>query len=143
MKTLKIIILTILLISLFACNSKPEPNLQLFSPEAFAFDVGGSWEVNASINAKGFEQKEENNNHLLSLSYTADLITSENDTLRSITESIIEEQQEMEFADIPIEAQVELDSTFSLGSYKLIFYVTDKLSKQEKTAEVNFNLAAD
>jgi len=143
MKTLKTITLTILLITLFACNSKPEPNLQLFSPEAFAFDVGGSWEVNASVNAKGFEQKEENNKYLLSLSYAVDLITSENDTLKNISQNKIEEQQETEFGDIPIETQIELDSTFSLGNYKLIFSITDELSKQNKITEVNFSLTAD
>ena len=65
MKTLKHFVLTILFINLFACNNKPEPNLELFSPEAFAFDIGESWEVNASVYAKGFGQIEKNDQSLI------------------------------------------------------------------------------
>lgn len=140
---MKNVIILIMLYGLIACNSKPEPNLQLFSPEAFAFDVGGSWEVNASVNAKGFEQKEINKKFDIKLFFTVDLITPENDTLKKIFSDSLASNQENEFIDIPIEAQIELDTTFSVGNYKLVFEVIDEYSKQEKTTEVNFNLTTD
>ncbi|MCP5062114.1 MAG: hypothetical protein GY936_06585 [Ignavibacteriae bacterium] len=143
MKTPKSITLTILLISFLSCNSKPVPNLQLFSPEAFAFDVGGSWEVNASVNAKGFEQNEYNENFDIKLFFTVDLITPEKDTLKNIFSDSLASNQKIEFIDVPIEAQIELDTTFSVGNYKLVFEVIDKYSKQEKTTEVSFNLTTD
>jgi len=140
---MKKLIILVLLFSLIACNSKPKPNLQLFSPEAFAFNIGDAWEVNASVNAKGFEQKENNNNFDIKLLFTVDLITPEKDTLRKIFSDSLASNQKNEFIDVPIEAQIELDTTFSIGNYKLIFEVLDKYSKQKKSAEVNFNLTTD
>lgn len=131
------------MIAILSCNSKPEPNLQLFSPEAFAFNIGDSWEVNASVNAKGFDQKENDNNFVIKLFFTVDLITPEKDTLKKIFSDSLASNQKNEFIDVPIEAQIELDTTFSIGNYKLVFEVFDKYSKQKKSAEVNFNLTTD
>ena len=140
---MKNVIILIMLYSLIACNSKPEPNLQLFSSEAFAFNIGDSWDVKASVNAKGFEQKENNENFDINLFFTVDLITPEKDTLKNIFSDSLASYQKNEFIDVPIEAQIELDTTFSIGNYKLVFKVIDKYSKQKKSAEVNFNLTAD
>jgi hypothetical protein len=140
---MKNVIILIVLYSLIACNSKPEPNLQLFSPEAFAFNIGDSWEVNASVNAKGFEQKENNEVFDIKLFFTVDLITPEKDTLKKIFTDSLVSNQKNEFIDVPMEAQIELDTTFAIGKYKLIFNITDKFSKQKKSAEVNFNLTSE
>ena len=136
----KLIIISILFLSLFAC-SDPEPNLQLFNAEAFAYDIGDSWEVNATVNAKGFLQKELEDTYQLKLSYSVDLVTPESDSLISIYSDSIEEMSDEELIDIPLEAQIEIDSTFSSGNYKLIFNVTDELSGQQTNLAADINLA--
>ena len=143
MKPLTIIIVIILFATLTSCNKKPEPKLEFFNPEAFAFDLGDSWEVNATINAKGFKQKENNNKYFVKLFYTVDLITNKNDTLKKIFIDTLANNQKNEFIDIPVEAQIELDSTFETGNYKLLFNIIDGYSEQAKTAEVNFKLTKD
>ena len=52
---LSLFVLSLLLIT--SCN-KEEIKLEVFNPEAFAYDLGNTWEVNAMINVKGFEQRE-------------------------------------------------------------------------------------
>lgn len=142
MKT-KIYISLILLFSLSACKNKPEPKLELFNPQAFAFDIGDSWEVNATVNAKGFLQNEKNNEFNIKLSYFVDMITPEQDTLKKIFVDTLSSIQKNEFIDIPLEAQIELDSTFEAGKYKLLFNVTDEYSKQKKYIDVVFNLTKE
>jgi hypothetical protein len=39
-----------------------------------------------------------------------------------------------------LEAQIELDSTFKVGNYILIFNVSDEISKQTKTINIPFDL---
>ncbi len=135
----KLIIISIIFLSLFAC-SKPEPNLELFNPEAFAYDIGDSWEVNATVNAKGFLQKEFEDIFRMKLSYSVDLVTPESDSLNSIFNDVIEEINDEEIVDIALEAQIEIDSTFSEGIYVLLFNVKDEFSNQTKSIKVNFNL---
>lgn len=137
---MKINILSFLLIIIaFAC-SDPEPNLQLSNPEAFAFDLGGSWEVNASIKAVGFLVEENEETYSANLSYSVDLI-SYNDSLLTIYTDKIEEKENEEILDLMLEAQIEVDSTFEEGEYKLLFHVTDILSNQNDTISVAFNLS--
>ena len=143
MKTQKTIILIILLINLFACKNKPEPNLELYNQEAFAFDIGESWEVNASVYAKGFGQIEKNDQWQLKLSYNVDLVAPNSDSLVSIFENVIEESSSEEFTDIQLEAQIEIDSSFSAGEYKLIFNVKDELAINNKSTYINFMLTKD
>lgn len=132
----------ILLITiLWACSGRPDPNLILSNPEAFAFDLGNSWEINASVKATGFTQLEKEDEYSISLSYSVDLILPNQDSLCSIYNESVEEQDIEEFMDIILEAQFEVDSTFGEGSYKLIFYVTDEFSKQSRSIAIDFNLS--
>jgi hypothetical protein len=131
------------LVALFiinACSSKPEPKLELFSAEAFAYDLGDYWEVNTTVNAKGFAQSEKDNKYEAKLSYSIDLITTEDDTIKSIFNDSIDKQNNELMNDIALEAQLEVDSTFAEGNYKIIFKVTDEISKQTKSLSINFNL---
>ena len=140
MDYMKNIILVFILIGLVACSSKPEPNLELSNPEAFSFDLGDGWEVNASVSAKGFSQKEEDDNFSVNLSYSVDLITANSDTMVAVYNETVNETDTEEFMDFILEAQIEMESTFSSGNYKLIFNVKDELSGQEKSLVVDFNL---
>lgn len=141
MKVLQYSVYIFLTFTFFSCKSKPEPKLELFNPQAFAFDVGDSWEVNATINAKGFFQKEENSEFKIKLFYNVSLVTPQKDTLKKIFTDTLANNQKNDFIDIPVEAQIELDTTFETGNYKLLFNVKDEYSKQEKTAEVSFKLS--
>lgn len=138
MKIIKIIIY-LLLISFLGCKSRPEPNLELFSPEAFAFNIGDSWEVNSSVNVKGFQKKKEGNKFKAQLSYNIDLITPKSDSLVSIFKSSYVDLKE-ELNDIQLEAQIEIDTSFSKGEYKLLYHVTDELANKRKSMYINFSL---
>ncbi|MBK8944818.1 MAG: hypothetical protein IPM32_06030 [Ignavibacteriae bacterium] len=140
MKNCKNIFSIIILLSVWACSSKPEPKLELFSPEAFAFEVDNSWEVNATVNAKGFAQNIEENKSNINLFYKVDLVTTENDTIKSIFDKNILLNEKKEISDLQLEAQIELDSTFAVGNYNLVFIVSDEISKQTKTINIPFNL---
>lgn len=130
----------ILLFGFWACSSKPEPNLKLSNPEAFAFAIEDIWEVNATVIAKDFTQKKTDDVFIAKLSYTVDIVTVESDTLKSIFDDWSEEENSEEFIDMALEAQLELDTTFGEGSYKLIFHVKDEFSNQTKSIEVKFDL---
>ena len=125
---------------LWACSSKPVPNLELSNPEAFAFDLEDSWEVNGSVNATGFQQNEVNDNFKIKLSYSVDIITADSDTLFSIYDDIIDEGFDEELMDFILEAQIEIDFSFGEGDYKLVFHVKDEFSNQTKSIEVGINL---
>lgn len=137
----KIILFILSLFVFEACTRKPEPNLELFNPEAFAYDLSDYWEVNATVRAKGFNQVEREDVLIFRLSYSVDVITTENDTIKSIFEDWVEEESSEEFIDAQIEAQVEIDSSLGVGDYKLIFHVKDELFDQSKSITVDFNLS--
>jgi hypothetical protein len=135
----KIIIISLLLFVFSTCSG-PEPNLQLSNPEAFSFDLGDSWEVIASVSAKGFAQEEKEDSFSIHLSYSVDLVTAEADSLISIYSDNVDSNDSEEFIDLPLEAQIEIDSSFAEGSYKLVFNVKDEISNQIKSIEVKFDL---
>ena len=129
-----------LLIGFWACGGRPDPNLQLANPEAFAFDLGESWEVNASVSALGFAQEENDDQYSIKLSYFVDMVTPAADTLREIYDDFLDADDEEEFMDVILEAQLEIDSSFGEGTYKLIFNVKDEYSQQTRSVSVDFNL---
>jgi hypothetical protein len=135
----KLISISILLVCFIAC-SETEPNLELSNPEAFAFDLGDSWEVNASIKAMGFKQLEVDDAYSANLSYFVDIVTPDEDSLKNIFSNEASAKENEEIMDLILEAQIEIDSTFGEGNYKLIFNVTDDLSTQSKSISVAFNL---
>lgn len=134
-----VFILSLLIIA--ACTSKPEPNLELFNPEAFAYYLGDYWEVNATVRTKGFNQIEKEDIYVFRLSYSVDVVTAENDTIKSLFEDWVEEESPEEFIDAQLEAQIEIDSSFGEGNYQLIFHVKDEYFEQSKSIAVDFNLA--
>ena len=137
---MKYLIFILVFAFLVSCSSKPEPNLELSNPEAFSFDLGDSWEVNASVSAKGFAQKEVADNFNVNLSYTVDLVTPNSDSLISVYSDEVKETDAEEFMDFILEAQVEIESSFGQGNYKLIFHVKDEFTSQLKSIIVDFKL---
>jgi len=133
-------LISVIIIGLWACTSRPEPNLELSNPEAFYFDLGDTWEVNASVKTMGFAQREMDDGYSVKMSYTIDLITPNSDSLAAIYNELVDEENNEEFMDFILEAQIEVDSSFGEGNYKLIFHVKDEYSAQTESIAVDFNL---
>lgn len=129
---------TILLLS---C-AKEEAKLETFNPEAFAYDLGDSWEVNAVVNVKGFGQRKnsENNNFEASISYSADIKTPAGKIIKDIYTDKADFSSKEELLDVPIEVQFDLDSTYTEGTYRIIFNLEDNFSNGTATSSVDFNL---
>jgi len=120
-------------------SNKEEVKFEAFSPEAFAYDIGDSWEVNATVNVKGFVRKEAGDELSASLDYSVDLIGP--DSLE--VESIFIDSKEVtssELIDVQLEAQFELDYNSPEGLFKITFNVTDNNSGETTSAESQFEL---
>ena len=120
---------------LLSC-AKEETKLETFNPEAFAYDLGNSWEVNAVVNVKGFEQRKnsENNNYEASISYSANIKTPAGKIIEDIYLDKAEFSSEEEIIDVPIEVQFDLDSTYTEGTYRIIFNLKDNFSEGTTTS---------
>ncbi len=131
-----------IIILLVATCSKDEVKLETFSPEAFAYDLGDKWEVNALVNVRGFEQREGDDNESFEASITlsADIKTPSSKTVEGIFADTINVSHHEEILDIPLDVQFELDSTYSLGGYQIVIHITDEFSKNNITTTVGFNL---
>ncbi len=136
----KIISLTVLF-SLFFISCSEEPKLELFSPEAFAFILDSGWEINASVNAKGFAQIEKENSDLYfsELTYIVNLFTHQDSLFHVDFDSIIDSTED-KLLDIQIESQIELDKGFSVGNYTIEFVVEDRYSNTKDTLSSKFIL---
>lgn len=131
MKKTKILI-TLSILFFISCSE--DPKLELFSPESFAFSLDNGWEINASINAKGFAQIEKENSDLYftHITYTVNLFTPEDSLFNADYDSIVDSTDE-EIMDVQIDAQLELDNGFPKGNYTIEFIVEDKYSSTKDT----------
>jgi hypothetical protein len=133
-----IYILLIILLTI-SCSKKEEEKFEAFSPEAFAYDIGDSWEINATVNVKGFVKKETGDEFSASFDYTVDI--SGPDSL--IVDAIFADTKEVtsdELIDVQLEAQFELDYDSHEGSYIIIFNITDNNSGKSTKAQAEFEL---
>ncbi|VAX27440.1 hypothetical protein MNBD_IGNAVI01-1496 [hydrothermal vent metagenome] len=129
----KTILLTILIAVIFIGCSE-EPDIKLFSPEAFAYTLDNGWELNATVQASGFAQIEKENSDLYytHLNYTVNLFTPE-DSLFDVDHDSVIDSTEEELMDLQIETQIELDSGFTAGNYTVEFIVEDAYSTTKDT----------
>jgi len=120
--------------TLIFTSCSEEPKTILFNSEAFAFSIGDGWEINASVNAKGFAQIEKDNSDLYfaSLNYNVNLYTPLDTIYDADYGSIIDSTKE-EILDKQIESQIELNSGFMAGNYLIEFIVEDKYSNTKDT----------
>jgi hypothetical protein len=135
-KSLYILLLILLTTS---CSKKEEVKFEAFSPEAFAYDIGDSWEINATVNARGFVKKEVGEELSASLEFTVDMTGP--DSLEII--NIFSDSKDVtsgELNDVQLEAQFELDYNSPEGLYKITFNVTDINSGKATSAEAEFEL---
>ena len=133
-------LLVLLLLLLTSC-SEEETKLEAFNPEAFAYDLGGNWEVNAMVNVRGFEQRESSTNlYGASISYSADIITPEGETVKNLYSDTVSVSLDEEIMDIPLEVQFDLDSTYSFGKYRIIINIVDNFSGNSAKSSAEFKL---
>jgi len=135
----KVLIVLVLIFVSVSCSKKEEVRFEAFSPEAFAYDIGNSWEVNATVNVRGFAKSEKDDQFLVSLSYKVNLINPDGEETKDIF-SDFKEVNEKEINDVQLEVQFELDSSSVHGKYKIVFNIEDNISKNSTSTEVEFNL---
>ncbi len=136
---MKNLFLLIIIVALFSGCSKDKVEYEVYNPQAFVYYLMDGWELNATVRAKGFEQKVEGNEYKAFFSLDVHLITPAGDTLKSVAGGYDEQTNNEKFA-AGFEVQIELDSTFIIGDYKIIFEITDEMSKKSGLTEAAFSL---
>jgi hypothetical protein len=135
----KVLYLFFLILITISCSKKEEEKFEAFSPEAFAYDIGDSWEINATVNIKRFVVKEVGDQSSSSISFSVDLVHPD----ETVTIDVFVDSKEVtstELIDVQLEAQFELEYDSPDGVYKLVFHITDKYSGEIVTAEAEFQL---
>lgn len=135
----KIFYVFFLTLAVIACSKKEEVKFEAFSPEAFAYDIGDAWEVNATINVKGFTKTEVSDELSAALEFSVDLSGPDSVDV----ENIFNDSKEVvgsELIDVQLEAQFELDYTYPEGIYKIQFNVIDIMSGELTSASAEFEL---
>lgn len=136
----KLLSLCLLVLFLSACGTEEKNNLEV-STNAYAFDLGdGAWEVNATSIIKGFKQNENNETFTASLTYEVDIVTPAGNTLKSLVNKTEDKSEKEKISDFQIETQLNLDSTYAPGKYRLVFRVKDVLSEQADSASAEFEI---
>jgi len=135
-KSLYILLIFFLTIS---CSKKEEVKFEAFSPEAFAYDIGDSWEINATVNVKGFVKKEVGDEFTASLKFTIDMIGPDSLEVTNIFGDS-KDVTSSELIDVQLEAQFELDYNSPEGLYQIIFNVTDNNSGEVTSVQTVFEL---
>lgn len=139
MKKLISLILTLLFIT--SCGKKEE-KFEAFSTEAFAYDLGGSWEVNATVRIKGFNQiiDKETGNYAATISLIVDLVKPDSSVEAGKFSYVHTETSKEKISDVGLEAQFVLDSTYQEGIYKIVFHIKDANSDNQTSIETNLDL---
>ena len=130
----------IYILILAGCGGGDKSKLEAYNAEAFAYDLGDSWEVNATTRVKGFFQKEENKTFTALLTYDIDLVIPTGDTLKSLISRTEDKMKNEKMSDVDLETQFELDSTYAEGNYKVIFNVKDMNTEQTTKSSAEFVL---
>jgi len=141
MKKLFVLVLTVLLV--FTACKKEEPlNLEAFSPQGFAFDLGDIWEVNATVRVKGFKQNrnDETKEFSATIFYKVDIEKPDGEVKEDVFNFVKEINNHERLLDVGLEAQFELSSEYEEGIYKLIYHIKDELSGIETKAIVEVEL---
>jgi hypothetical protein len=138
----KFLFVSFLILIAVSCSKKEEVKLDAYGGEAFAYDIGDSWEVNSTVRIKGFEQTNDEKSGLykVSISYFTDLITPSDSTIKKVYEDTIHKSDSESIVDIALEAQFDLDSTYKAGNYKIMYHINDNNSGDTLLALVKFQL---
>lgn len=135
-----LMISTILLLFIISGCSKKEEKLEVFNAEAFAYDLGDGWEVDATTRVKGFKQTEKDDKYYAKISYIIDLVKPDGETIKSVVSKTEDKENDEIFMDVPVEIQFDLDSTYHDGDYKVIFNIKDAETGKTASASATFKL---
>jgi len=135
----KILYVFFLIFLTISCSKKEEVKFEAFSPEAFAYDIGDAWEVNATVNVRGFTKNEVGDELSTALKFEVDLTGPDSVEVKNIF-SDSKEVTSTELIDIQLEAQFELDYTSPEGIYTIQFNVIDIMSGEVTSATAEFEL---
>ncbi|MHC1738194.1 MAG: hypothetical protein AB9882_09315 [Ignavibacteriaceae bacterium] len=136
---MKYLFFVIIIFTFFAC-SKEDVKFELTNPEVFAYDLGDEWEVNTSVVVKGFQLKESDQKFISKLSFNLNLTTPEGVILKSMANGVKDSSFDEKKNDLSLDAQFSLDSSYALGTYKLIINIKDELSQKSLQIEKDFEL---
>lgn len=136
-----VLVFSILLLS--ACGKEEPVQFSAQSVEVFAYDLVGSWEINASAIIKGVKQDKVGELYEYSFSYSVDLVQPDKTKLESFFNDKHTGTSNEIQTDIPIDIQFELDSTYQTGAYKLIINIKDTKSGNQTTVEKDFELSGE
>lgn len=135
-----VILVVSVLLFVISCNKK-DVKFEAFSAEAFAFNIGdGTAEVNATVRVKGFTQTENDDIYNAAVAYDVDLIKPDSSVSKSVFKFVQDDEEQEPISDIALEAQFSLDSSYTEGTYTLVFNIADKNSENKTEAKVNFDL---
>ncbi len=138
----KLLLILSILIILISCSKKEEISFQAFSPEAFAYDIGDGWEVNSTVRVKGFQQEQNSQKkfYSVSISYSVNLITPNDSLIENVFEDTFHKSDSEKMMDVQLEAQFDLDTSFSGGVYKIDFRIKDNNSQDSTSIQTDFKL---
>lgn len=139
MKMKNLITVFIIFFIAVSCSKEEEVKLEAFSPEAFAYDIGNAWEVNATVNVKGFAKQEVGEEFSASIDFFVDLFGQDSLMIESIFADT-KEVTDDELIDVQLEAQFELDYDSPEGMYTITFSIIDNNSGEKTSAQAEFEL---
>lgn len=135
------ILFVLLAAFLFAsCGKEDSAKLEISNAEAFAYDIGDEWEVNAIAQIKGFSQESKDEKFIAQLSYDIDLVKPSGEIIKSLVSKIADKIDSEKMTDTQLDIQFNLDSTYAQGNYKIIINLKDVESGQEASASAQFKL---
>lgn len=142
MKSFFVIVISLLII-LTACQPEEPLNLEAFSPQAFAYDLGDVWEVNASVRVKGFRQvkSDETNEFSASVAYSVDLTGPDGEFREGIFKFRKDVSNYERILDISLDSQFELGAQYNEGIYTLTYNINDENSDMETNLNLEFELS--
>jgi hypothetical protein len=135
----KILLIFAISLVVVSCSEKEAVKFEAFSPEAFAYDIGDSWEINSTVNVKGFVKKEVGDEFSVSLEFTIDMIGPDSLAVTNIFGDS-KDVTSGELIYVQLEAQFELDYNSPEGLYKITYNVTDNNSGEVTSAQTVFEL---
>lgn len=135
----------LILIILFAvsCSKEEEKNVKIENIDAFAFQLDNGWELNSTAIVKDFMSKENSGKFNSKLSYYVNLTQPDSAVVEEADYGVIDILENEEQTEYQLNLQIELDSGFSSGNYKMLVVVMDDLNGKQDSITVNFELSSD
>jgi hypothetical protein len=132
--------LYLFLILFASCGEDENLKLEVYNTEAFVFDTGDEYEVNALVRLKGFKLQEEGEEFTSSVSYDIDLLKPDG----SREEAFISKVKDFEFSeevkDAGLDIQFNLDKSYIPGKYTMVINLTDNNTDNTTQTSAGFEL---